>query len=165
MKKYGIFYGSATGSTATVAESIAKELGVAKEDIKDVSEASPSMFGDYETLILGTSTWGDGEVQEDWYDMLAGVQSLALEGKKIAIFGCGDETMADTFCDGVGELYKRLLPTGATFIGDFDAEGYDYRHTSAEVDGKIVGLLLDQVNHSDLTEDRIHRWVEKIKNT
>ena len=165
MKKYGIFYGSATGSTAAVAEAIAKELGVAKEDIKDVSEASPSMFGDYETLILGTSTWGDGEVQEDWYDMLAGVQSLALEGKRIAIFGCGDETMADTFCDGVGELYKRLLPTGATFIGDFDTEGYDYRHTSAEVDGKIVGLLLDQVNHSDLTEDRIHRWVEKIKNT
>ena len=24
--------------------------------------------GSYEALILGTSTWGDGELQDDWYD-------------------------------------------------------------------------------------------------
>ena len=45
MKKYGIFYGSATGTTARIADKIGKELGVPQEDIIDVSKASPEMFG------------------------------------------------------------------------------------------------------------------------
>ena len=72
----------------------------------------PSKVGGYDVLVLGTSTWGDGDLEDDWFDFLAGLESLDLAGKKIALFGCGDETMDDTFCSGVGELYERLQPTG-----------------------------------------------------
>lgn len=163
MKKYGLFYGSATGTTANVAKEIGKALNMDKDDIINVAEASPEMFGDYETLILGTSTWGDGEVEDDWYDILAGVQALSLQGKKIALFGCGDETMADTFCNGVAELYDRLKETGAEFIGEFDVDGFDFNESKSVKDGMGIGLLLDEVNHSDLTADRIARWIETIK--
>ncbi|MCH5219284.1 MAG: flavodoxin [Muribaculaceae bacterium] len=163
MKKYGIFYGSATGVTASIAKKIGDYLGVDQAEIHDVSQSSPDMFGDYEVLVLGTSTWGDGEIEEDWYDMLAGVEVLDLKDKKIALFGCGDENMSDTFCNGVGELYRRLKPTGATFVGAFNTLGYDFNHTDAEVDGQIVGLLLDEANKPELSDEKITAWVALLK--
>ena len=164
MKKFGIFYGSATGTTASVAEKIADSLGHDNTDIFNVSEVTPDMFGNYDTLILGTSTWGDGEVEEDWYDVLNGLCVLSLKDKKIALFGCGDETMSETFCNGVGELYNRLTGTGANFIGNFNTFGYSFNHSSAVRNDLAVGLLLDEVNHPDLTDQRIKNWTDLIKN-
>ena len=61
MKKIGIFYGSTTGTTKDVAKKIGEQLGVKPEDIHDVASAAPSMVGDYDVIIIGASTWGDGE--------------------------------------------------------------------------------------------------------
>lgn len=163
MKKYGIFYGSATGTTARIAEKMGAKLELAAENIHDVRTVSPEKFGDYDVLLLGTSTWGDGELEEDWYDVLAALQVMSLAGKKIALFGCGDESMTDTFCNGVGELYKRLKDSGAEIIGSFDTEGYDFSYSEAVHDGVAVGLLLDEVNKPEMTDARIEKWVEKIK--
>lgn len=162
MKKFGIFYGSTTGTTENVAGRIAKIMGIADEDVRNVAETAPSALADYDTLILGTSTWGSGELQEDWYDFIDGAASLTLKGKRIALFGCGDETMTDTFCNAVGTLYDRLLPTGATFVGQFDTEGYKYDESSAVRGDKAVGLLLDEVNHPELTDFRLRQWVGEI---
>ncbi|MDE6468691.1 MAG: flavodoxin domain-containing protein, partial [Muribaculaceae bacterium] len=87
--KTGIFYGSTTGTTAELAKTIAKEIGVADADIHDVASTAPARLGDYDFIILGSSTWGDGDLQDDWFDFVDGAQALDLDGKKIAIFGCG----------------------------------------------------------------------------
>lgn len=163
MKTIGIFYGSSTGTTKEVAESIAKHLGVEGRDIHDVAESRPSQLGDYDVLILGSSTYGSGELQDDWYDFIAGAEQLDLKGKTIAIFGCGDETMTDTFCEAVGIIYDRMRKTEANFIGEFPATCYDYGHTSAEVDGIIRGLLIDNVNHPDLTPGRVEEWCQVVE--
>lgn len=163
MKKAGIFYGSTTGTTAEVAEKLASLLGIDAANVHDVAKSSPSMLGDYETLLLGSSTWGSGEVQDDWYDFLDGAAVLSLKGHRIALFGCGDETMSDTFCGALGVIYHRLKPTGAEFIGEFDAAGYDFTDSEARrPDGLMVGLVLDQVNHPDLTDDRLRRWTASL---
>lgn len=159
MSKTGIFYGSTTGTTKDVAEKIAKIMAIPAADVHDVATTAPSAVGDYDNLIFGTSTWGSGELQDDWENFVAGVEVLDLKGKKIALFGCGDESMSQTFCNGVGELYRRLQKTGATFVGAYDAEGYDYEHTDADVDGTIVGLLIDDVNHPEMTDLRLRSWV------
>lgn len=163
MKKIGIFYGSETGTTADVAKRIAKELGMTDADIHDVAKSSPIALGDYDVLLLGSSTWGAGDLANDWYDFIAGAQALDLGGRKIAVFGCGDESMSDTFCDAVGEIYDTMKETGADMIGRFNGEGYDYSSSKAERDGEFVGLVLDEVNHSDLSDARIKAWTEKIK--
>lgn len=163
MKKVGIFYGSTTGTTEAVAFKIAKLMGMADGDVHDVASSTPSQLGDYDLLILGTSTWGSGEIEEDWLDFLDGAEELSLKGKKIALFGCGDETMTDTFCNGVGELYSRLKPTGAEFVGRYDTIGYSYARSAAEIDGEIVGLLLDEVNHPELTDLRLRGWTTQLK--
>lgn len=163
MKKFGIFYGSSTGVMADVARRIGVRLGVPSEDIHDVAKVAPSATGEYENLILGTSTWGSGEEQEDWFDFLDGLEMTDLRGKRIALVGVGDETMAETFCSGVGQLYKRLKDTGAYFMGSYPADVYKFHHSDAVVNGEPVGLLLDEVNHPELTDGRIDGWLLTLK--
>lgn len=163
MKKYGIYYGSATGTTRDIAGKIAKLLNVDSADIHDVASASPTTVGNYETLILGTSTWGSGDIEDDWYDFIAAIEPMYLGGKRIALFGVGDETMSDTFCSAVGKLYDRLQDTKATFVGEFNVDGYEFEHSDAVRDGKAIGLLLDETNHPDLTDARLKEWTAEIK--
>lgn len=164
MKKTGIFYGSATGTTQQVARRIGELLGVDPADIHDVASTAPSKVGDYDLLIFGSSTWGSGDLEDDWSDFIAGVEPLYLKGKKAALFGCGDETMSDTFCSAVGELYDRLKKTEVEFIAPYDTIGYTFEHSKAKPDDALeaVGLLLDEVNHPELTETRLRGWTDLI---
>ncbi|MCM1484375.1 MAG: flavodoxin [Muribaculaceae bacterium] len=163
MKKTGIFYGSSTGVTEGVARKIASVMGVPESDVHDVSKSAPSEVAPYDVLLMGTSTWGAGDMQDDWYDFTDGLQALDLTGKKFSIFGCGDETMSDTFCSGMGELYERIIKTGATPIGAFNEDGFTFDNSGAIVDGNVIGLVLDEVNHPDLTDAKIKAWTDEIK--
>lgn len=162
MKKIGIFYGTSTGNTEEVAKKIAGAMGVASENVHDVAKNRPSMLGDYDVIIMGSPTYGLGELQDDWYDFVDGAQALDLNGKVIALFGCGDESMADTFCGAVGELYDKFKDSGAEFVGSFDASCYNFTQSSAVRDGVAVGLLVDEVNHPDLTPGRVKSWSEEV---
>ena len=119
MKKMGIIYGSSTGTCESIAQTIAGKLGVASADVIDASKITTEKVGGYDILLLGTSTWGDGELQDDWYDAIKTVKAADLNGKIVALFGCGDsESYCDTFCDGMGVLYDQLKNSGCTFVGD-----------------------------------------------
>ena len=163
MKKIGIFYGSTTGTTKDVAKKIGEQLGVKPEDIHDVASAAPSMVGDYDVIIIGASTWGDGDLQDDMATFLDGMQAMDLREKEVAIFGCGDESMAQTFCNSVGEIYHRLHDAHPIFIAPFNNMGYDYSHSESDVKGMIVGLCIDEVNHPEETDARIKAWCDEIK--
>lgn len=160
--KIGIFYGSTTGTTADVARMIAEKAGVQAADVHDVADTAPSVLGDYDLIFVGSSTWGAGDVQDDMASFLDGVKSLSLRGHSVAVFGCGDDTMRDTFCNAVGEIYKCFESTGARMTGHFNALGYDYEETGAQIGDEIVGLVLDQNNHQDLTQKRVDEWVAKV---
>ena len=119
MKKVGIFYGSTTGTCEDLARQLARALGVASSDVYSADKLNVELVAAYEILILGTSTWGDGELQDDWYDAVNVLRGADLSGKTIALFGCGDsESYSDTFCDGMGLLYESLKGAGCTFIGN-----------------------------------------------
>lgn len=162
-KKIGVFYGSTTGETKEVAHEIAKAMGVAESDIHDVAASAPSDVASYDVLLFGSSTWGAGDLQDDWYDFIDGLEALDLEDKTVALFGCGDETMTDTFGGALGVIYDRLQKTHANVIGAFDTDGYHYDHTPAEKAGRIVGLIIDNVNHPELTVGRVNRWATELK--
>ena len=163
MKKTGVFYGSTTGTTADVAHRIGALLGVADADIHDVAETKPDKLGDYDMLVFGSSTWGDGELQEDWYDFIDGASALDLSGKTAAIFGCGDETMSDTFCNAIGIIYEKMRGTGLDFIGAFPAKEYSFSHSKALSGDSMLGLALDEVNHPELTDERLRVWTDILK--
>lgn len=120
-------------------------------------------MSDYDLIILGTSTWGDGEVQDDWYDALNTLKGLSLSGKKVAIFGVGDsESYPDTFCGGMKALYDAACETGAEILPGVDASAYNYSASDSVVNGKFVGLALDETNEADKTDGRISSWVATL---
>ena len=164
MNKTCIIYGSSTGTCQDLASRIAAKLGVDNADVFDAGSISAEQLEGYQNLILGTSTWGAGEMQDDWYDGVKAVKAANLNGKTVAIFGCGDsEGYSDTFCGGMGELYNAAKEAGAKVIGKVSTDGYTYDDSEAVVDGQFVGLALDEVNEDDKTDERIDAWVAAIK--
>ena len=163
MSKIGIFYGSSTGNTQDAAETIANKLEVAPSDVHDVSSASADFFG-YDVLLFGSSTWGIGDLQDDWEGFIGKASSADLAGKKIALFGCGDSSSySDSFCDAVGKIHQAIEGKGCTIIGKLSSDGYSYSSSEAFVDGKLVGLLLDIENESNKVEEQISAWVNQLK--
>lgn len=161
MKSTIVVYGTSTGTCENVAEKIAAKLGVRAINVTDIDK---EIIGANSNLILGTSTWGAGEMQDDWYDGVKKLKSAGLNGKFVAIFGCGDsESYPDTFCGGMKELYDAAKAAGATLLGGVSVDGYNYEDSEAVVDGEFIGLALDEVNEEDRTEERIDSWLEKIK--
>ena len=165
MKKTGIFYGSSTATCEDLANQIADKMGVAASDVHSADKLSADLVKEYDLLILGTSTWGDGELQDDWYDGIKVLKSADLSFKSIALFGCGDsESYCDTFCDGMGILYEDLKDSGCSFIGNkVGTDGYSFSSSIAVVNGAFVGLALDEVNESDKTAERIDNWTAELK--
>ena len=164
MNKTCIIYGSSTGTCQDLASRIAAKLGVDNADVFDAGSISAEQLEGYQNLVLGTSTWGAGEMQDDWYDGVKAVKAANLNGKTVAIFGCGDsEGYSDTFCGGMGELYNTAKEAGAKIIGQVSTDGYTYDDSEAVVDGQFVGLALDEVNEDDKTDERIDAWVAAIK--
>ena len=161
MKKTIVVYGSSTGTCQSIAETIASKLGV---EAIDVTKFDADVIAANDNLLLGTSTWGAGELQDDWYDGLNVLKAADLAGKTVAVFGCGDsESYSDTFCGAVAEIYNAAKDAGATLVGEVSTDGYTYDDSEAVVDDKFVGLALDDVNEDDKTEGRIDAWLEAIK--
>lgn len=161
MKKTVIIYGTSTGVCEDLANRIGTKLGV--DNIINVTNLDDNVIADNENLILGTSTWGAGEVQDDWYDGLRIIKSANLNGKTVALFGCGDsESYPDTFVGGMAEIYHAVTDAGAQVIGAVATEGYTFDDSESVVDGKFVGLALDEVNEDSKTDERIVAWVTEI---
>lgn len=161
MNKTIVIYGSSTGTCQAIADTIAGKLGV---EAVDVQNLDADMVASHDNLILGTSTWDAGELQDDWYDGLKVLQSADLKGKTIALFGCGDsESYGDTFVSGIGELYNGIKDSGANFVGSVSADGYNFGDSEALIDGRFIGLPLDEVNEDDKTAGRIDAWIESLQ--
>ena len=155
-----VIYGSSTGTCEAIAEKIASKLGC---QALNVQELTADVVAANNNLILGTSTWGAGELQDDWYDGLKTLQSADLSDKTIALFGCGDcASYGDTFVGGIGQLYHGIKDCGAKFIGSVDTDGYDFDDSEAVVGGKFIGLPLDDINEDDKTDARIENWLSAI---
>lgn len=163
MAKIGIYYGSTTGNTQDLAEHLAKALDVASADVHDVASASAD-FSAYDVVLFGGSTMGMGDFQDDWESYIDDVKNADLNGKKVALFGCGDSSSySDTFGDALGKIYEVIKNKGCELIGKVSIEGYTFDSSEAIVDGQFVGLLIDEDNESNLTDQRVALWLEDLR--
>lgn len=160
MSKVCIVYGSSMGNTEEAANLIANKLGV--DDVYNIGQTDADTINGYEKIIFGTSTWGSGDLQDEWdsFDF----DSIDVNGKTIALFGMGDSSSySDTYCNGMGILFEKFSAKGAKIVGAVSTDGYTFDESEAVKDGKFVGLALDADNESDKTEERISNWVEQIR--
>lgn len=155
-----VIYGSDSGRTKAAAGKIAAKLD---GKVINISDATAADFEDCDLLVLGSPTYGEGDLQADWE---TGVDLLAeadLTGKKVALFGLGDQsTYPDSFVDAIGTLYDAVVKKGAEVVGFTDTKGYDFEVSTAVRDGQFVGLVLDQDNQAGKSEKRIASWTSQI---
>lgn len=165
MTKIGLFFGTQTGNTQTLAEDIQKALGgESVVTLHDVADAEASDFADYNTLIIGCPTWNIGEMQSDWEGLYEELDSVDFSGKTVAYFGPGDQIgYADNFQDAMGILEEKISSLGGKTVGHWPIDGYDFTESKAVKNGTFVGLPLDEDNQSDLTDQRIKAWVAQLK--
>ncbi len=162
MSKIGIFYGSSVGNTRWVAEKL-QDL-ITNADLIAVESASKDDIEKYDFLILGTSTWGIGGLQDDFETFVNTLTECNLKNKKVALFGLGDQyTYPDTFCNGMGKLYDIIKDKGCIFTGQWPIDSYDFSESLAVINNKFVGLALDEDNEPDLTDYRLNEWVKILK--
>lgn len=173
MNKIGIFFGTETGTTRLVAKKLHKLLG---DEIADkpvnVNRITPEEMMKYDALILGTPSYGEGEIpgrsagclEPGWEEFLAQMQNPDFSGKRIAFFGLGaQERYADRFASSLMALYKVFAGYGAELVGSWSTNGYVFQHSAAVVDGRFVGLVIDQRTQGMYTDERLAAWLAQVK--
>lgn len=155
-----VIFGSDGGATKGVASKISKKC---QGRVVDIKNATADDFENCHLLILGSPTYGDGTLQTDWEENIDKLRSANLKGKKVALFGTGDQqTYPLSFVDAMGILYDEVSERGAQVVGFTDTAGYDYVESTAVRDGMFVGLALDQDTQSGMTEKRVTAWLSQL---
>jgi flavodoxin I len=163
--KIGLIYSFNTIKTSKNAEKVKKSFGKDFDvEMVNVEEIDEDSFLSHKNMVLGVPTWFDGELPSYWDEFMPAIEQLKLKGKKVALFGLGDQVgYPENFVDGIGLLATALEDRGAKVIGLTSPEGYKYERSVALRDGQFLGLALDIENQAALTDDRIKAWVEQLK--
>lgn len=163
--KVGLFYGSDTGITEEVTNEIVDIMTYWEIDVKEADTMSIEDFAPYKYILLGLSTWYDGDLQSDWENFFDDFQKIDFTGKKVAIYGLGDQVgYAEYFVDGIGILAKTVIENGGEVVGHWKNEGYDFTESKALLnDDTFYGLALDNDNEPELTQERLEAWLKIVK--
>lgn len=165
MKTIGLFYAMNAAKTSHIAEKIREDLGGVKvTEVVLIERAWQNDFQAYDNMIVGASTWFDGELPTYWDELIPELETLDLKGKKVAVFGLGDQkNYPDNFVDGMGILADAFQKAGAELVGYTLTDGYVFSQSRAVRDGKFCGLVIDQENQPQLTAKRVADWCKQIK--
>lgn len=162
----GIYFSTMSGNTERIAGFIGEAIGV---EPKEIDECSADAISALDVVFVGAPTWNTGADTErsgtsmdTWlYDTLPKVD---MKGKTVALFGCGDSVgYSGNFCDSLGELHDCFTERGATIKGSWSLEDYMHYESKAVRDDKFVGLVCDEQNQMDLSEERVTTWVSQLK--
>jgi len=171
MSQTGIFFGTDTGTTRLIAKKLAKKIGETAARPMNVNRTSVEQFMNHDSLILGTPTYGVNQLpgkstnisDGSWEEFLPQIESLDFSGKTIALYGLGDqEKYSDRFADSMIHLFHFFSQRGASLIGQWDTDGYKFDQSMAVVNGRFVGLVLDQQCQALLSEERMDNWLAEI---
>ncbi len=114
MKKVIVICCSMTGNTEEMAEEIVagvRDAGI-EPVIRDIMDAKASELEEYDAILIGAYTWGDGELPDEFLDFYEELDSVELQGKLAAVFGSGD-TSYPIYCGAVDLIEEKLKERGA----------------------------------------------------
>ena len=167
MDKIGLFYGTDTGNTETIAKDIKKKLeaklGPDSVDLLEIYKKKKEDMDKYTMLILGMPTWYDGELQGDWEEFIPEMEKIDFTNKKVAFFGLGDQYgYAAYFCDALGVFADIVEKNHGNISGFTSAKGYEHDESKAQRGDTFVGLCLDTDNQDELSNQRIDGWLPQV---
>ncbi|HET7627191.1 MAG TPA: flavodoxin [Bacillales bacterium] len=117
MAKLLMIYASMSGNTEDMAKEIEAGIRSKKEsvDVLEAFETDASAMEAYEGILIGTYTWGDGDLPDELLDFYEDMKQLDLTGKKAAVFGSFDSSYGD---DGIAvdQMRDALQRQGAEIV-------------------------------------------------
>ena len=144
-----------SGNTERIAGYISDQTGASPEGVAGVTAADLEAC---DSIIVGAPTWNTGaddmrsgtDIDSWLYDVLP---SADLKGKKVALFGCGDQAgYSGNFCDSVGELYDCFTARGATVVGFRAAKGCEIPNFKGSYLGRFSLVSADFWTSDHLSE-------------
>jgi len=168
MKKIAVIYWPVGGNTEDAARKIYSLLG-AGHTIANLDEASALNLNDFDCIIAGgattgAETWEKATARNTWSKFFAANADLPVKGKKVALFGLGDQILyPNHFVDQLEFLNEEFVKRGADLIGRWPVEGYKFEESRSVDDGYFYGLALDEDNEPELTGKRVAEWVNQLK--
>jgi flavodoxin I len=169
MKKIVLLFWPKGGNVENVAKKIYSRFQEKEIDICDVESVDVNSLENYETIIMGSSTvgaenWQDADNNNRWNSFFKKFEQCDLSGKKIALFGLGDQILYPAhFVDGLGILNEEVEKVDAKLIGKWPIEGYSFTDSEGVDDDLFYGLAVDQDNEDELTDKRVDEWTNILK--
>jgi flavodoxin short chain len=122
-----IVYGSTTGNTesaADIAEKVLSGEGLSVKKINVTEARADGLCSGYDLILFGCSTWGSDsiELQEDFVPLFEKFEDIQAQGKKTAVFGCGDSSFTH-FCGAVDAITQKLKDLGAAVVDTLKIDG------------------------------------------
>lgn len=143
-------------------------MAAAPVDVDGLEDAAAE-FAKHDALIVGTPTWNTGADTErsgtGWDELYYSDKLPSLVNKKVAVFGLGDQvSYGENYADATGELYDVFEHLGCDMVpyAHVSQEGYEHTASKSIRGDKFCGLLLDEINQDELTDERIVQWVEQL---
>lgn len=163
MATIGLFYGSNTGFTEEVAHQVKEMLDNIEPGLVEmfnIAQTTAQEMAQWNNLIFGIPTVNVGQLQDDWDVFWPHLDEIDFMGKKVAIFGLGDQyNYSDTFLDAVGMLASKVKTRGGELVGAWPTTGYQFENSLALEGDHFMGLALDEENESNLTQARLESWL------
>jgi flavodoxin I len=112
-----IAYCSMSGNTEVIAEAIGKGISQAgaNVEIKDVLMIDVNDLLEYDGILLGAYTWGDGDLPDEFLDFYEDLGKISLKGKKAAAFGSCDSSYEHRG-GAVDKLVEKLIELEADVV-------------------------------------------------
>lgn len=145
MSKVLIVYGSTTGNTQSIAERVKEKVEGAGHEVvlKNAMESTTDDLQGYDIYLFGSSTWNDGELQDDLVELHMQLEDEppTLTGSRFASFGCG-ESVYEKFCAAVDILDEAFEKWGSTKI--------------------VEGLKIDGYPEEDVNVQKVEAWTTEL---
>ncbi|MEM0991482.1 MAG: flavodoxin [Bacteroidota bacterium] len=163
--KVGLFFGSDTGTTEAITQDFKELWELTELEVIEACDMKVEDYARFEFIIIGLSTWYDGDLQSDFEDFFEDFKTIDFTNKIVAMYGLGDQYgYEEYFVDGLGILGKVILENGGKIIGHWPIEGYDYSESKGQLnDTHFYGLALDEDNQMEMTQDRLEKWIKQVE--
>ena len=164
MNKTAIIYSFNTKKTGKVAERIKEAFNDDMVEMVNAEEINESLFMSFDQIIMVVPTWFDGELPNYWDEFVPALEDLDLSGKKIALYGLGDQKgYPENFLDGMGVMADILQSRSASLVGFTSVAGYEFESSLAVRGDQFAGLAIDYENQGSMNKERIAAWVESLR--
>ncbi len=165
MNRTALIYSFNTKKTGKIAAQIKEGFNDPAIETVNAEEITEDLFLSYDQIIMGVPTWFDGELPNYWDEFVPALEEMDLKGKKIALYGLGDQKgYSENFLDGVGIMAEILEAQGAMLVGFTSTEGYTFESSRALRKDQFTGLAIDYENQGSMNKERVTAWIEQLKN-